>query len=226
MLSKIPQEYLKLLSVGDLEMLLESKRQDEELKELMGERDRLQRELDAVNEKIKVIEDRRISADGQRVVQPIVVKKRKTLKEHIVEVLQESGAPLTASEIRKRLVDRGFLGRGNNPRSFYNTVFQALQRYDVFVKKGKTYALKDAVPEQPEGNATLKDFVVAVLQHARGPLKASEIASRVLIAGYQTDLDQDGLTQRVSATLKKHLNDLFDWDSQRYKLIGGARARN
>ena len=35
----------------------------------------------------------------------------------------------------------------------------------------------------------------------------------------QVDLDQDGLTQRVTATLKKHLNSLFDWDSQRYRLI-------
>lgn len=220
MLSKIPQEYLKLLSVNDLETLLDAKRQDEELRDLMEERDRLQHELDVVTEKIRQIEDRRITSTGERTVQPIVVQKRKTLKEHIVEVLRETPEPLTASDIRKRLVDRGFLGRGNNPRSFYNTVFQALQRYEVFVKQGKRYGLKDAAPDAPqEGSATLKDYVIAVLKHARGPLKASEVASRVLIAGYQTDLDQDGLTQRVSATLKKNLGDLFDWDSQRYKLL-------
>ena len=39
MLSKIPQEYLKLLSVSDLETLLDAKRQDEELRELMQERE-------------------------------------------------------------------------------------------------------------------------------------------------------------------------------------------
>ena len=160
-------------------------------------------------------------------MQPIVVKKRKTLKEHIVEVLREAQEALSASEIRKRLIDRGFLGRGNNPRSFYNTVFQALQRYDVFGKDGKLYRLKEpgsetAAAPPGDGNATLKDYVVAVLKHANSPLKASEIASRVLIAGYQTDLDQDGLTQRVSALLKKHLNELFDWDSQRYKLLQKA----
>jgi hypothetical protein len=222
MLSKIPQEYLKLLTVGDLETLLEAKRHDDELKELMEKRERLHQELSVVNEKIKTLEDRRLAREGQRPVQPIVVKKRKTLKEHIVEVLREAPNALTASEIRKRLVDRGFLGRGNNPRSFYNTVFQALQRYDIFEKQGKSYSLKEEKAAQvvaQQGNATLKDFIVAVLKHARGPLKTSEIASRVLIAGYQTDLDQDGLTQRVSATLKKHLNELFDWDSQRYKLL-------
>ena len=220
MLSKIPQEYLKLLTVGDLETLLEAKKQDEELKDLMEERDRLTRELDRVNERIRQIEERRLARTGERPVQAIVVRKRKTLKEHIMEVLKEAREPLTASEIRRRLVDRGFLGRGNNPRSFYNTVFQALQRYDIFEKQGKLYRLKDTVPDKPaEGTATLKDFIVAVLKHANGPLKVREIASRVLIAGYKTDLDQDGLTQRVSATLKKHLGDLFDWDSQRYKLV-------
>ncbi|HAK96042.1 MAG TPA: hypothetical protein DCM87_13885 [Planctomycetes bacterium] len=128
---------------------------------------------------------------------------------------------MAAGDIQKRLVDRGVMGRGSNPRSFYNTVFQALQRYDCFQKDDKLYSLKDSVPvEQPaEDNASLKDFIVAVLKHANSPLKASEIASRALIAGYKTDLDQDGLTQRVTATLKKHLNSLFDWDSQRYRLL-------
>ncbi len=221
MLSKIPQEYLKQLSVKDLETLLESKRHDEELHELMEKREQLRRELDAVNERIQVIEERRMEDTGQRTLAPIVVRKRKTLKEHIVEVMRDSGQPLAAGDIQKRLVDRGVMGRGSNPRSFYNTVFQALQRYDIFAKDGKLYALKDSVPaEQPaEDNASLKDYVVAVLKHANAPLKASEIASRVLIAGYKTDLDQDGLTQRVTATVKKHLNSLFDWDSQRYRLL-------
>lgn len=221
MLSKIPQEYLKLLSVKDLETLLDSKRHDEELHELMEKRERLTRELDAISERLQTIEERRMDDTGQRTLAPIVVRKRKTLKEHIVEVMKEAGQPLPAGDIQKRLVDRGVMGRGSNPRSFYNTVFQALQRYDIFAKDGKLYAMKDsAAAEQPaEDNASLKDYVVAVLKHANGPLKASEIASRVLIAGYKTDLDQDGLTQRVTATLKKHLNSLFDWDSQRYRLL-------
>lgn len=221
MLSKIPQEYLKLLSVKDLETLLDSKRRDEELHELMEKRDRLARELDAVNERIQTVEERRMEDIGQRTLAPIVVRKRKTLKEHIVEVMRDAGQPMAAGDIQKRLVDRGVMGRGSNPRSFYNTVFQALQRYECFHKDDKLYSLKDCVPvEQPaEDNASLKDFVVAVLKHANGPLKASEIASRALIAGYKTDLDQDGLTQRVTSTLKKHLNSLFDWDSQRYRLL-------
>ncbi len=49
-------------------------------------------------------------------------------------------------------------------------------------------------------------------------VKSSEIASRVIIAGYRTELNVDELNQRVSATLKKYLNKDFDWDSQRYRL--------
>jgi len=221
MLSKIPQEYLKFLSVKDLETLLDLKRRDEELQELMERRDRLARELEAVEERIQAIEDRRMKDLGQRTTAPIVVRKRKTLKEHIVEVMQEVRQPMPAGEIQKRLVDRGVMGRGSNPRSFYNTVFQALQRYDCFHKDDKLYSLKDgtAAEAPAEDSASLKEYVVAVLKHAKTPLKASEIASRALIAGYKTDLDQDGLTQRVTATLKKHLNSLLDWDSQRYRLI-------
>ena len=70
----------------------------------------------------------------------------------------------------------------------------------------------------PKKKTRLKDFIIEVLSQASGPLKVSEIASRVVIAGYRTDLDMDELTQRVSATLKKYLNSDFEWDSQRYRL--------
>ena len=42
--------------------------------------------------------------------------------------------------------------------------------------------------------------------------------SRVVIAGYDTDLEMEELNQRVAGTLKKYLNKDFDWDSQRYRL--------
>lgn len=225
MLSKIPQEYLQLLTVRDLETLLERKREDDELKDLLAEKENLSRALEAVEQKIAAIEERqgRPEGVGPARMEPIIVKKRTTLKEHIMEVLQEAGRALTANEIQQMLVDRGVFGSGRNPRSFYNTVFQALQRYDIFVKNGKTYNLKDATPEmvaaEGRSSASLKDYIVAVLEHAKSPLKSSEIASRVLIAGYKTDLDQDGLSQRVAVVLKKHLNKVFDWDSQRYRLI-------
>ncbi len=221
MLSNVPQEYLKMLSVRDLETLLQRKRQDEQLNKLMERREELIHELKKIEEQINRIEDNRLMENGEVRKKQIVVKKRKTLKEHIVEILQEARGPLTASEIQDALIDRGLLGNGRNPRSFYNTVFQALQRYDIFDKRDKKYYLKDELPaaEAAQGTASLKDFVVAVLHHSDSPLKASEIASRVLIAGYKTDLDQDGLSQRVAVLMKKNLKKLFDWDSQRYRLI-------
>ena len=59
-----------------------------------------------------------------------------------------------------------------------------------------------------------------MLDKSKSPLKVSEIASRVVIAGYDTDLGMEELSQRVAGTLKKYLNKDFDWDSQRYRLAG------
>jgi hypothetical protein len=119
------------------------------------------------------------------------------------------------------------MSSSTNPRSFYNTVFQALQRYEAFEKEGKKYRLADSavkrdvvVPEiLPKNKTRLKDYIIDVLSQAAGPLKVSEIASRVVIAGYDTELGIDELNQRVSATLKKYLNKDFEWDSQRYRLM-------
>ncbi|MBN1419125.1 MAG: hypothetical protein JXP34_10135 [Planctomycetes bacterium] len=223
MLSKIPSEYIDLLSVRDLEELLEKKRRDGRLRDLMQERDRLQREMDRVNEEIQSIEDERVrNRKLPSPTPPIPDTRRRTLKDYIAEILREAGKPLSPTEIQKRLPEVGYSSSSSNPRSFYNTVFQALQRYDVFVKEDKRYRLRS---EEPAGDGAkvgmrgrLKDYVIAVLKEAGTPLKVSEITSRVLIAGYKTDLGPDALGQRVSAVLKKSLNKDFDWDSQRYCL--------
>ena len=152
-------------------------------------------------------------------------KRRRNLKDYIAQVLLDAGEPLSPSEIQRRLAGVGYHSNSSNPRSFYNTVFQALQRYDIFTKENKKYSLsaealrQDGVKEiLPKNKTRLKDFIIEVLDRSAVPLKVSEIASRVVIAGYDTDLEMDELSQRVSATLKKYLNKDFDWDSQRYKL--------
>ena len=72
----------------------------------------------------------------------------------------------------------------------------------------------------PKKKTRLKDYITDVLDKSKSPLKVSEIASRVVIAGYDTDLGMEELSQRVAGTLKKYLNKDFDWDSQRYRLAG------
>lgn len=226
MLSKIPAEYIDLLSVRDLEELLERKRRDARLRDLMEQRDRLQRELEKVDEEIQGIEDERVRTRKlPSATPPIPDTRRRTLKDFISQILKEAGEPLSPTEIQKRLPEVGYSSSSSNPRSFYNTVFQALQRYDVFVKEDKRYRLREeeTVENDDGGEKTvmrgrLKDYIVAVLKEAATPLKVSEITSRVLIAGYKTELEPDALTQRVSAILKKNLNKEFDWDSQRYCL--------
>ena len=217
-------------------MLLELKKKDSRLEELLKDRDRLRLELRRIEDQIEALEriqqgereeDRQQSLEKHSFLSG---KKRRNLKDYIAQVLLEAGEALSPSEIQRRLPEAGYESSSTNPRSFYNTVFQALQRYQAFEKEGKKYRLADETLQRPEGPAEilpknktrLKDFIVEVLTKSTAPLKVSEIASRVVIAGYETDLDMDELVQRVSATLKKYLNKDFDWDSQRYRLA----ARN
>jgi uncharacterized protein YdcH (DUF465 family) len=235
MLAKTPQKYFESLTVRELEDLLELKKKNQTLADLLKERDRLRLELRRIEDSIESLERLEIQkkeeaereqADGQENGPNFLSGKRKrNLKDFIAQVLLEANEPLSPSDIQKRLPEVGYVSTSTNPRSFYNTVFQALQRYDIFRKDSKKYCLAEQVMSGgsvreilPKKKTRLKDFIIDVLGQAGGPLKVSEIASRVVIAGYDTDLEMDELNQRVSATLKKYLNKDFDWDSQRYRL--------
>ena len=257
MQSKIPEQYFDRLTIRDLEELLERKKKNESLADLLRERDRLRLELKTLDDRIEAVErtqmnrldgrhvetgldgsrrggashgteigGERTAADGGTGGRSFLAGKRKrNLKDYIAQVLLEADGPLSPSAIQKQLPEVGYVSNATNPRSFYNTVFQALQRYDIFEKESKKYRLSsEALRENgvreilPKKKTRLKDYITEVLDKADGPLKVSEIASRVVIAGYDTDLEMDALNQRVSATLKKYLNRDFDWDSQRYRL--------
>lgn len=235
MQSNVSRKLLESLTIKDLEDLLELKKKNTQLSDLLKERDRLRLELRRVEDSIEAVE--RVSAqdaleraeEGLQAGGPsfLAGRRKKNLKDFIAQVLLEAGEPLSPSEIQRRLPDAGYQSSSTNPRSFYNTVFQALQRYEAFQKEGRKYCLSEStikndtiVPEiLPKNKTRLKDFIIEVLTQASGPLKVSEIASRVVISGYDTDLSMDELNQRVSATLKKYLNKDFEWDSQRYRLM-------
>jgi hypothetical protein len=254
MLSKIPERFLESLTVRDLEELLERKKKNSQLRDLLRERDRLRLEIRRIDDQIEAIERNQreseegaqrdgstqaealagvspagFSAEGAEAadapVSFLAGKRRKNLKDYIAQVLLEAQKPMSPAEIQKRLPEVGYVSNSTNPRSFYNTVFQALQRYDIFEKDSKKYRLSDEAFKAngvreilPKKKTRLKDYIIEVLDKSDQPLKVSEIASRVVIAGYDTDLEMDELNQRVSATLKKYLNKDFDWDSQRYRL--------
>jgi len=234
MISNSPRNLLESLTVKELEELLALKRKNTQIGDLLKERDRLRLELRRIEDSIESLE--RLSrqevteklGEEERTggVSFLAGKRRRNLKDYIAQVLLEAGQALSPSEIQRRLPEAGYNSSSTNPRSFYNTVFQALQRYEAFEKEGKKYRLADQLTKKetplreilPKRKTRLKDYIIEVLSQATGPLKVSEIASRVVIAGYSTDLDMDELTQRVSATLKKYLNTDFEWDSQRYRL--------
>jgi hypothetical protein len=235
MVSNTARRLVDSLTVRELEELLELKKKNTQIGDLVRERDRLRLELRRIEDAIDAIERATIQEtaqkaeeEGQKPAQSFLAgRRKKNLKDYIAQVLLEAGEALSPSEIQRRLPEAGYVSSSTNPRSFYNTVFQALQRYEVFEKEGKKYRLADAavkrdvaIPEiLPKNKTRLKDFIIDVLSRASGPLKVSEIASRVVIAGYDTDLGIDQLNQRVSATLKKYLNKDFEWDSQRYRLM-------
>jgi len=235
MLSKIPPKLIESLTLRDLEDLIELKRKNNAISELMRDRDRLRLELKRVEDSIEALErlsmreaESRQKEEEEKNAKAsfLAGKKKKNLKDFIAQVLMEAGEPLSPSDIQKRLPAIGYLSTSTNPRSFYNTVFQALQRYEIFQKDNKKYRLNDSafhgekpVSEiLPKKKTRLKDYIIQVLGNSQSPLKVSEIASRVVMEGYKTDLGMDELNQRVSATLKKYLNKDFDWDSQRYRL--------
>ncbi len=238
MLAKVPRSLLEDLTVRDLEHLLELKKKETGLAELLRERDRLRLELRRVEDSIEAMERANLEERGNNgnhggPEQPrsfLAGKRKKSLKDYIAQVLLDAGEALSPSDIQKRLPEAGYQSSSTNPRSFYNTVFQALQRYDAFQKEGRKYHLANQVYARaaqtaeilPKKKTRLKDFIIDVLSSSPTPLKVSEIASRVVIAGYSTDLAMDELNQRVSATLKKYLNKDFDWDSQRYCLASRA----
>ncbi len=235
MLSKIPQKIIDSLTLRDLEDLIELKRKNNAISDLLRERDRLRLELKRIEDSIETLErlsqkeaEARQKEEEEKTAKSsfLVGKKKRNLKDFIAQVLMDAGEPLSPSEIQKRLPDVGYASTSSNPRSFYNTVFQALQRYEIFQKDNKKYRLTESafhdekpIPEiLPKKKTRLKDYIIQVLGASGGPLKVSEIASRVVMEGYKTDLGLDELNQRVSATLKKYLNKDFDWDSQRYRL--------
>jgi hypothetical protein len=226
---------LESLTVKELEDLLVLKRKNTQLTDLLKERDRLRLELKRVEDTIEATErlSRQEAVEQQQEAGSrtsgmsfLTRRRKKNLKDYIAQVLLDAGEPLSPSDIQRRLPEAGYESSSTNPRSFYNTVFQALQRYEAFQKEGKKYRLSDMLLKQetpvreilPKKKTRLKDFIIEVLGQAGGPLKVSEIASRVVIAGYETELGMDELTQRVSATMKKYLNSDFEWYSQRYRL--------
>lgn len=237
--SKIHSDFLNELTVRDLEQLLELKKKDTKVSDLLRERDRLRLELRHVEDQIESLERSEAKTNVSTIPTLeegpgfLTGKRKKSLKDYIAQVLLDAGEPLSPSEIQKRLPEAGYQSSSTNPRSFYNTVFQALQRYDAFSKQGKKYHLSSQASTReartteilPKNKTRLKDFIIDVLRHSPAPLKASEIASRVLIAGYKTDLEPDEVNQRVSATLKKYLKSDFDWDSQRYRLASPVGAK-
>jgi len=249
MLSRVNEKKLDELTVRELEDLLQQKKSNVTIAELMKERDRMRLELRRIDDQIELIESSGESGGwevrsetsqsgqslgslpGRSVAEEgaghsfLAGKRKNNLKDYIAQVLLQARGPLSASEIQRELPDVGYTSSSTNPRSFYNTVFQALQRYDIFVKERKKYRLSDeALMENgvreilPKKKTRLKDYITDVLGKSSTPLKASEIASRVVIAGYDTDLEMEELNQRVAGTLKKYLNKDFDWDSQRYRL--------
>lgn len=117
-------EILKSLSLGELRRLLTLKENLERIEELMQRRDGLLEEARLIQNQIDELIEQ--GTGGQR-------KKRAgpSVKSLCEEILRGRKVGLTAAEVKNAVLDK-YPHRNN--RTFYNQVFIALTRNDVFKK--------------------------------------------------------------------------------------------
>ena len=142
MLSRVNEKKIDDLTVRELEELLQRKKGNVTIAELMKERDRLRLEIRRIDDQIELIErsdpgggakprqaasqmdeslSSTTSARGvaeEGVAHSFLAGKRKNnLKDYIAQVLLQARGPLSASEIQRELPGVGYMSSSTNPRS-------------------------------------------------------------------------------------------------------------
>ena len=135
------------LSVAELEQLLTEKKS--ELGTLQKERERLQKQLVEVDQKIASLtgKKRRVAAGGKRKRVVRRPKNVKPLHETVVDVLSPYKKGLALGELHDKIIESGYKTRSSN---FKNVLYQCLYKsadiaYDASTKKylaAKTPAAK------------------------------------------------------------------------------------
>jgi hypothetical protein len=171
------------------------------LEELGRKRDDLQTQLRQVEDDIQTVT--RGEAAGPDVGSPSAGKPNLTVA--LLDVLRETNRAMTAKELGEELTRRKF------PTNSTNITNVVQNRLSDLVKKGvlrkaegrKGVRLGKATPEAPptkvaartteppkpspgKGQPSLRSLLTELLQKARKPVPARELAQQVLATGYQT----------------------------------------
>ncbi len=145
MFSKVTEKNIQDLTVRELEELLERKKGNETIAELIRQRDHLRLELQRVEDQIELIErsgtpggraersaaerqdasyresyapGKEPAADSPAGHSFLAGKRKNNLKDYIAQVLLQARGPLSASEIQRELPEVGYVSSSTNPRSF------------------------------------------------------------------------------------------------------------
>src|SRR5690606_37514757 len=147
-------------------------------------------------------------------------KKRPKLKHYIAEALRRAGRPMGPKEVAEHVKTLGYQPRMKHERSFYNTVFQALQRYDIFERKHRKYQLAERARDKgaatsvtPKETSRIRDHISKVLGESDKPLTPREIVTKLQVSGLldsKRTFEQD--EQHIRSTLRKYTGRNGDFD--------------
>lgn len=126
------------MSVAELERLLENRKT--QLNRLTKERDKLQKDLQRVEEKISSLEGGR--GMGRRVGGTVRPKNKKSLHEVVTEILGRSKKGFPLGKLHDKVLESGYKTNSNN---FKNVLYQCLYNSDDIQHDNKTgnYYLKN-----------------------------------------------------------------------------------
>jgi hypothetical protein len=130
---KLPRD----LTIAYLERILERRRS--ELSTLTKERDRLQRQLAAIDNKIRDQDGRSTGSLGM--TRTGRARNPATLVETMAEVLGKSGKPMRVGEILEGVVASGYRSTSSNFRGIINLVLIKERKRFANIARG-TYTLK------------------------------------------------------------------------------------
>jgi len=141
------RDLIKSLSAGDLRQLLAIKETQPEIEKLMQKRDDLLAAAEQIQRQVDELILSRCRGDSGR---RLSYGKRigPTIKQMCEEIMLEADGPLSAAEVKNRILDRW---PEKNTPTLYNQVFIALGRSDLFkkIKKGK-FAVREGARREFE----------------------------------------------------------------------------
>ena len=209
----------------DVRLILESAPQETRV----VEKDNISLEISYAEQNGSTVEQP-LSNVGQKTNSSLKVRKsfllgrrNPILRDYIAQVLQnaeeakeieeEELEGLSPTEVTERVRILGYETKAIAERSFYNTVFQALNRYpDLFVRLEEGCRYKLVEYAEPEKSIELngkelrrkslrKVIIGAIVEAEQKGISLSGIATELRSNGYWVDLEQRNLEEKLTSTI-------------------------